>query len=94
MISIGDSARALRDQLGLSQKEAAAEQAIFEQEVERGRQVVASREWSLLEENLGESQVNRALVLREPHLRRTEAMLRMATNEIARARLDLSRRRL
>ena len=78
-------------ELALREKEAAAQQAIFEQEVERGRQVVASREWSLLEENLGEGEVNRALVLREPHLRRIEAMLRMATNEIARAQLDLSR---
>lgn len=78
-------------QLALIEQEAAAEQAIFELEVERGRQVVASREWSLLEENLGEGEVNRALVLREPHLRRTEAMIRMATNEIARAKLDLSR---
>lgn len=78
-------------QIALTEKQAAAEQAIFEQEVERGRQVVASREWTLLEDNLGESEVNRALVLREPHLRRTEAMLRMATNEIARAQLDLSR---
>ena len=78
-------------ELAVTEKESAAQQAIFEQEVERGRQVVASREWGLLEENLGEGEVDRALVLREPHLRRTEALLRMATNEIARARLDLSR---
>jgi RND family efflux transporter MFP subunit len=78
-------------QLALTEKEAAAEQAIFEQQVESGRQVVASREWKLLEGVLGENEVNRALVLREPHLRRTEALLRMATNEIARARFDLSR---
>ena len=78
-------------QIALTEMEAAAQQAIFEQELERGRQVVASREWSLLEGNLGENEVNRALVLREPHLRRTEALLRAATNEIARARLDLAR---
>lgn len=78
-------------QLDLAEQESALEQARFEQAVEEGRQVVAQREWQLLEGDLSNSEVNRSLVLREPHLRRTEAMMRAATNEIARARLALLR---
>ena len=78
-------------ELALTEHESALEQARFELEVEKGRQVVAQREWKLLEQDLTDSEVNRSLVLREPHLRRTEAMLSKATNEIARAELDLSR---
>jgi RND family efflux transporter MFP subunit len=77
--------------LALEEQETALEEATFEFEVERGRQVVASREWQLLESALTHSEVNRALVLREPHLRRIEAMIRQAANEINRAQLALSR---
>ncbi|MBM3883371.1 MAG: efflux RND transporter periplasmic adaptor subunit [Verrucomicrobia bacterium] len=75
----------------LTQAETSLEEAQFELEVERGRQVVAAREWRLLEKDLAASEANRSLVLREPHLRRTEARMRQATNEIARARLELAR---
>lgn len=78
-------------QLALTEQLTKLEQAEFELEVEKGRQVVASREWQLLQGSLTNSEVNRSLVLREPHLRRTEAMIRQASNEIARAKLDLSR---
>ena len=78
-------------ELALTEQETALEEARFELDVEQGRQVVASREWKLLEDVLTGSDVNRSLVLREPHLRRIEAMLRQATNEIAKAKLDLSR---
>lgn len=78
-------------ELALAERQAALEEALFELELEKGRQVVASREWRLLEQDLIEGEVNRALVLREPHLRRTEAIIRRATNEIAKAKLDLER---
>lgn len=78
-------------ELELEEHESALEEALFELAVEKGRQVVAQREWELLESDLMESEVNQSLVLREPHLRKTEAMIRSATNEIARARLALSR---
>ena len=77
--------------LALREMESALEEARYELELEKGRQVVASRELQLLEDDLSNSEVNRALVLREPHLRRTEALIQKATNEIAKARLDLSR---
>lgn len=78
-------------ELALTEHQTALEEARFELDLEKGRQVVAAREWGLLENELMAGDVNRALVLREPHLRRTEAMLRKATNEIAKARLNLSR---
>lgn len=78
-------------ELALTAAEAVRAEAEFELEVEKGRQVVASREWRLLEKELPDDEVNRGLVLREPHLRRTEAMIRKAENDIAQARLDLAR---
>jgi RND family efflux transporter MFP subunit len=77
--------------LALTEKEAELEQAEFELAVEKGRQVVASHEWRLLQETLDANEVNQALVLREPHLKRIEALLRKATNEIAKAQLALTR---
>ena len=78
-------------ELTVVEQEAALEEAEYEIALERGRQVVASREWRLLEGDLPENEANRSLVLREPHLARTEALVRKAENEIDRARLDLSR---
>ncbi|MEW6157873.1 MAG: efflux RND transporter periplasmic adaptor subunit [Verrucomicrobiota bacterium] len=78
-------------ELALAEQEAALEEAQFELTLEKGRQVVAAREWGLLEKELSDGEVNRALVLREPHLERTEALVRRATNEIAKAKLDLTR---
>jgi len=77
--------------LDLEEQESALEEASFEKAVEEGRQVVARREWGLLQTNLASGEVNQSLVLREPHLRRTEARLRAASNEIARAELALER---
>ncbi len=78
-------------ELALKEHQAALEEAEFAIAVEEGRQVVAKREFSLLEKDLEASSVNKALVLREPHLERAQAMLAMAANEIARAKLTLTR---
>ena len=77
--------------LALAEKEAALEEAEFELAVEKGRQVVASREWKLLQGDLPDSEANRSLALREPHLKKAEALVRKAKNLIAVAKLDLSR---
>lgn len=78
-------------ELALTEQEALLEEAKFEMAVEDGRQVIASREWRLLENDLPENEANRSLVLREPHLRRTQARVEKAQNAIAKAKLDLSR---
>ncbi|MEZ5324374.1 MAG: efflux RND transporter periplasmic adaptor subunit [Verrucomicrobiales bacterium] len=78
-------------ELSLNEQEAALQEATFELEVERGRQVVAEREWEQLKNDLPDADINQALVLRQPHLRRAEALIRKADNAIAQARLDLER---
>lgn len=78
-------------ELALSEVRSNLEQARFEREVESGRQVIAKREWDELQSDLESGEVNRSLVLREPHLRRAEAMMEKATNDIEVAELQLSR---
>ncbi len=78
-------------ELALAEVKSNLEQARFEREVESGRQVIARREWDELQSDLDMEEVNRSLVLREPHLRRAEALMRKATNDIEIAELQLSR---
>jgi len=78
-------------ELALTEKQADFEQARFEREVESGRQVIAKREWGELQSDLDMGEVNKSLVLREPHLRRAEALMEKARNDIEIARLQRSR---
>ncbi len=78
-------------ELALAEVRSNLEQARFEREVESGRQVVAKRDWATLESELDMGEVNRSLVLREPHLRRAEALMEKAQNDIEIAELQLSR---
>lgn len=78
-------------ELALAEVRSNLEQARFEREVESGRQIIAQREWDELESDLDMEEVNRSLVLREPHLRRAEALMQKATNDIEIAELQLSR---
>lgn len=59
--------------------------------LEAGRQSVAQREYDQLRRDLPDAEINRALVLREPFKRQTEAALERATSAVARAELELSR---
>ena len=77
--------------LALSEHQAALEEAKFEVSVEAGRQVVAEREFGLLEKDLEEDDVNRSLVLREPHLAKAKALQAKAQNQIEKAQLNLRR---
>ena len=78
-------------ELALAAVRSDLERARFEREVESGRQVIAQREWDELQSGLDIEEVNRSLVLREPHLRRAEAMMEKAINDIEEAELQLSR---
>lgn len=78
-------------ELALSEERSNLEQARFEREVESGRQVIARREWDELQADLDVGEVNQSLVLREPHLRKAEALMEKATNDIEIAELQLSR---
>jgi RND family efflux transporter MFP subunit len=77
--------------LALVAQQAALEEAQFALDVERGRQVVALREWEILEGDVPGADANRSLVLRQPHLRRAEALVKKAKNDIAQAELNLAR---
>jgi len=78
-------------ELALAEVQANFEQAHFEREVESGRQVIAKREWDELQSDLDMEEVNKSLVLREPHLRRAEALMEKAKNDIEIAELQRSR---
>ncbi len=78
-------------ELGLDERKADLEQARFEFEVERGRQVIARREWEQLRQEIPEADTNPSLALREPHQKLAEAMVAKAENAIQRAELDLER---
>ncbi|MCF7975166.1 MAG: efflux RND transporter periplasmic adaptor subunit [Phycisphaerae bacterium] len=78
-------------ELALAEVQANFEQARFEREVESGRQVIAKREWAELQSDLDMEDVNKSLVLRAPHLRRAEALMEKAGNDIEIAELQLSR---
>ncbi len=78
-------------ELALAEVQSNFEQARFEQEVESGRQVIAEHEWNELQSDLDMEEVNKSLVLRKPHLRRAEALMEKARNDIEIAKLQLSR---
>lgn len=78
-------------ELALAEVQSNFEQARFELEVESGRQVIAEHEWNELQSDLDMEEVNKSLVLRKPHLRRAEALMEKAKNDIEIAKLQLSR---
>ena len=78
-------------ELALAEVKSNFEQARFEREVENGRQVIAEREWNELQPDLDVEEVNKSLVLRKPHLRRAEALVEKARNDIKIAELQHSR---
>jgi RND family efflux transporter MFP subunit len=78
-------------ELALAEQQAAREEAVFELEVEEGRQTVAARELEELKDDLRQTEINKDLVLRTPHLRRARAMVAKADNAIAQAELNLAR---
>lgn len=78
-------------EFALTEKRAELVEAEYENDVEKGRQLVARREFDQLRDELPVADMNPALALREPQLRRAEAMIAKAQNAIDRAKLDLDR---
>ncbi len=78
-------------ELVVTERKAEFEDAQLELEVEKGRQIIAKREWEQLRNELPGADMNSSLALREPQLRRTEAMMTKAQNAIDQAELDLKR---
>lgn len=68
--------------------------AEFELRVEEGNQVVARREWNLLESSIETSEMGRLLALRQPHLAEKRAAVAAAKSRLAQAELNLERTRV
>jgi RND family efflux transporter MFP subunit len=75
----------------VKQQEAAVEQARLEVQLEKGRQVIAKREWKLLEEDIVLDQSSQALALRKPQLKNANVALEAAESMLEQARLQLER---
>lgn len=81
-------------QNALQQREASLASAHSALQMEEGRQVVAQREWELLESTLPATPESRNLALRVPILEEKQAAVRAAESQLAQARLDLERTEL
>lgn len=83
--------------LEVEQREADVVRAEFELQLEQGRQIVAKREWDLLDDSLRRpstpepSELSQSLALRKPQLKDKTAALAAAKSRLARAELDLAR---
>ena len=78
----------------VKQQEAAVEQAYLEVKIEKGRQVIAEREWKLLEEDISLDQASQELALRRPQQKNAQAALEAAESMLEQARLQLERTRV
>ena len=72
-------------------QQGALAKAEFELQLERGNQVIAEREWDLLESSIPTSEMGKQLALRKPHLREKQAAVAAAKSRLAKAQLDLQR---
>ncbi len=78
-------------QFAVETERGALAKAEFELQVEQGNQVVARREWSLLESSIETSELGKLLALRKPHLQEKQAAVAAAKSRLAKAELDLKR---
>lgn len=67
------------------------EEANFELDLEKGKQVIAGREWALMEKEIKTAEAGKSLALREPHLRLAQAKVDKAKSRLATAELALKR---
>ncbi len=78
-------------ELRVNESRAELEEAMFELDLEQGKQVIAEREWKLMEEEINTTGMGKSLALREPHLRLVKAKVEKARHRLAAAELDLNR---
>jgi len=78
-------------ELRLNQKQSAVVNARYALALEMGRQDVAKREWTLLNEDGDGPPEDAALALRKPHLEKVQSDLSAAESDLAQARLNLDR---
>jgi len=75
----------------IEQEKAAVQRAEFDLKVEHGKQIIAKREWQLLDPSKFEGDISEELALRQPHLVEKQAALEAAQSRLAKAELDLER---
>lgn len=78
-------------EIAVKQHEADLERARLELKLEKGRKVIAEREWKLLEADIPSTPENLELALREPQQKNAEAVLAAAEGALELARLTLER---
>ncbi len=78
-------------ELALSRAKGALAEAEAALDVEKGRQLVAEREWNLFGKDLPNAELGKSLALREPQLRQAEAQIASAKSVVDQAELDLRR---
>ena len=81
-------------ELALVTKKANLESARYEYRIEMGKQEIAQKEWEILGQDKGSSEIDRELALRKPHLKQKQAKLDSAAAEVEMAQLDLERTRI
>lgn len=76
----------------LNERRADVAEARYKLELEQGQQIIAAKEWQLLEkEGAAPKGASRALAMREPHLKFARAQLEAAESRLAAAELNLAR---
>ncbi len=78
-------------ELAVHEYRAELEEANFELDLEKGKQVIAGREWALMEKEIKTAEAGKSLALREPHLRLAKAKVDKAQSRLATAELALKR---
>jgi RND family efflux transporter MFP subunit len=81
-------------ELALARRRSAVTDAEYAMKLELGHQAVAKREWELLNEGKPAQDMEKELVLRQPHLNKVRANLAAAEAELKTAMLDLERTQL
>lgn len=77
--------------LAREQKKAALAEAEYQLKLEEGQRDIAAREWELIASAADETDADRELALRVPHLKYRAAKLEAAGAELEKAELDLGR---
>ena len=77
--------------LAIEREKANLEKAVFDLQVEEGRQIIARQEWSLLKADVPEEKTSVDLALRKPHIRNARAAVSAARSRLKQAEIDLER---
>jgi len=75
----------------IDQEQAALQRAEVELKLEKGRKIIAEREWELLDPAIQSSEIGEELALRRPQLLEKKAALNAAKSRLEKATIDLER---